>query len=343
MKTLSISEQVALHLRDALQQGKWVGVMPGRDRLARELGVHGSTIERALGQLEKEGLLVSAGAGKRRKIVSKKLAQRAMRVVILLYDSADVLDHRIAEIQQHLHVAGYQPSFASKAMSELKHDPKRIMSMMKAHPAEAWIVIAGTRPVLEMFSKASTPTFALFGNMSNLRIAGTGARKMEALRNCIDHLHRTRRRRIVMLVRRGGQATEMNMTERVFFEELQKRHLSQSSFNLPEWEDTPDGLRRCLEELFKVTPPDAILVDDWILSYAIQNFLSNKRGLAFRQVECVSMDYHSSFNWCQPAIPHFYWDQSKTIRRIVQWVNHIAQGKEDRKVKLIEAKFIPGG
>lgn len=343
MKTFSVAEQVASHLREEIQQGRWTSVMPGRDRLVKELDVHGSTVERALGQLEKEGLLKSDGPGKRRKIVSKKIAPRATRVVILLYDPEDVLDHRVSEIRQHLHAAEYQPSFASKAMSELKHDPKRIIAMMKTHPADAWIVIAGTRPVLEMLSKESTPTFALFGNMFGLRMAGAGAKKNEAFRDCIGHLYKKGCRRIVMLTRRGVHIRGLTPTERLFFEELEKRNLSQSSYNLPQWEDTPDGLHRCLDELFKVTPPDAIIVCDWILTYAIQNFISRGQGLAFRQVECVSTDYHTSFKWCYPAVPHFYWDQSKTIRRIVQWVDHVAQGKEDRKVKLIVAKFIPGG
>lgn len=343
MKTLSVSEQVAAHLREGLQQGKWTGMMPGRDRLARELSMHGSTVERALRQLEMEGLLTAGGAGKRRKIAAKKIAPRATRVVIILYDPEDVLDCRIAEIQRLLHAAGHQPSFATKAMSELKHDPKRILAMMKAHPAEAWIALAGTRPVLEILSKTSTPTFALFGNISNLKIAGTGARKIDALRACIDHLYKKGRRRIVMLVRHGVQRTELNTTERVFFEELEKRQLSQSSYNLAEWEDTPEGLYHCLDGLFKVTPPDAILVDDSILSYAILNYLSHQRGLAFRDVECVFTDDHPSFKWCRPGIPHFYWDPAKAVRRVMQWVDHVAQGKEDRKVKLIEAKFIPGG
>lgn len=343
MKTFSVAEQVAAHLREELQQGKWTKVMPGRDRLARELNVHGSTIERALGQLEKEGLLESGGAGKRRKIVSKKIAPRATRVIILLYDPEDVLDHRVAEIQKQLHIAGYRANFASKAMSELKHDPKRILAMMKAHPAEAWIVIAGKRSVVESLSNTSTPTFALFGDISGLQVSGARVKRNEAFRDCFDHLYKKGRRRIVMLTRREVHTKELSPLQELFFEELEKRNLSQSSYNLPEWEDTPDGLHRCLDELFKVTPPDAIIVCDWVLSYAIQNFISRRRGLAFRQVECVSIDYHSSFKWCQPAVSHFYWNQSKTTQRIVQWVDRIAQGKEHKKVTLIEAKFIPGG
>lgn len=343
MKTHTIAEQVASHLRENLQQGRWSGLMPGRDRLARELGVHGSTLERALGQLEKEGLLESCGAGKRRRIVAENIAPRGKRVAMFLYEPDDILDSSIVEIQKQLHEAGHRLSFTAKTLSELKHDPKRVMAMMEAHPADGWILLASARPVLEAISKASTPAFALYGNMTGLGIAGTGGRKINATLDCIEHLYKKGCRRIVMLARGRNKKTVMNQTEQAFYEELHKRNLPQSSYNLPEWEDTSQGLRRCLDALFQVTPPDAILVDDWILLLAIQNYLSSKRGLAFRQVECISTDYHTSFRWCQPAIPHFYWDPAKAVRRVVQWVDHVAQGKDDRKVKLIEAKFIPGG
>lgn len=121
MKTLSVADQVAAHLREELRQGRWTNVMPGRDRLARELGVHGSTVERALGQLELEGLLASGGAGKRRRIVAGKIAPKAMRVVMILYEPEDVLDHLIVEIQRGFHAAGHRLSFAPKTLAELEH------------------------------------------------------------------------------------------------------------------------------------------------------------------------------------------------------------------------------
>jgi DNA-binding transcriptional MocR family regulator len=42
--------------------------MPGRDELVKALGVSGKTVELALDLLEKEGLLVSQGPGRRRRI-----------------------------------------------------------------------------------------------------------------------------------------------------------------------------------------------------------------------------------------------------------------------------------
>ena len=227
-------------------------------------------------------------------------------------------------------------------MSELRHDPKRIMAMMEGHPADAWICVAGVRPVLEQLSKAATPTFALFGYFGGLPLAGTGPNKLEALRECIGDLYKKGHRRMVMLARAERVRTGVGNEGKVLFEELSKRNLPHSSYNMPDWGSTPEELHRCLEALFQVTPPDVILVDDWMLSFAIQNHLSHRQGPAYRKVECVYMDDHPSFTWCRPAVSHFSWDTAKVVRRVVRWVDHIAQGKEDKNQRLIKAKFIPG-
>jgi DNA-binding LacI/PurR family transcriptional regulator len=65
----TITEQVAAHLGRELRLGRWQGTMPGRNQLVKELGVSTRTIELAFQVLEKEGLLVPQGAGRRRKIV----------------------------------------------------------------------------------------------------------------------------------------------------------------------------------------------------------------------------------------------------------------------------------
>ena len=44
-------------LREGLREGRWQGSMPGRNRLAVELGVNHKTVKAALVILEREGLL----------------------------------------------------------------------------------------------------------------------------------------------------------------------------------------------------------------------------------------------------------------------------------------------
>ncbi len=342
-KVTSAVDQVAAHLREELEQGRWTGSMPGRDQLADELGVHGTTVKRALEQLEREGILKSAGVGKARQIIKPSKSGLSMRVVLVLYEPEDVADPTIVEIQHQLHAAGHRLSIAPKALAELKHDPQRVRAMMEKNPAAAWIVVAGSLPVLEELSKLSTPTFALFGNMTNLKVAGTGADKTQAVRDCIDYFYEKGHRRIVMLNRSEQIKSGLNANGKAMFEELEKRNLPSGPYNLPEWENTPKGLNDCLTRLFEVTPPDVILVDDWILSFAIQNYISHQQGPAFRHAVCVCMDDHQCFKWCQPSVAHFSWDSTKVVRRVVGWANHVSHGKQDQDKKLIAAQFVPGG
>ncbi|MFT5906589.1 MAG: DNA-binding LacI/PurR family transcriptional regulator [Cryomorphaceae bacterium] len=338
-KGLTIPEQVAAHLRQELKSGRWSEYMPGRDFLARELGVNGSTIERALLQLERENLLKSGGAGRRRRILVENQPLKVNQVCILLFEPEDAFDKYIIELRLQLQHAGYSVIVATKTLNELKHDPKKVAGILSRNPADAYILMAAARPVLEYFSKTSLPVFALFGRMTGLPIAGTAPDKAPALKEAIYELHQLGHKRIVFLSREA-KSENHGFLERVFFEELEKLGLSHSSYNLPVWEDSPEGLEQCLESLFKVTPPSVIFVDDWLLVLAIHNYLMHKRGIAFRQLVCVCTDFHPIFHWCRPRISHFYWDSEAVVRSVLRWVNCIVQGKDDKKQQLIVSKFV---
>lgn len=338
-KGLTIAEQVAAHLREDLRSGRWSEYMPGRDILARELGVNGSTIERALAQLERENLLKSGGAGRRRRIIAEKQIFIVNQVCIVLYEAEDEFDKYIIELRHQLQEAGHSVILAPKTLRDLKHDPKKVEEMLSKTPANAYIVEAAARPLLEYLSHTSLPIFSLFGRMFDLPIAGAGPDKVPALREALDILCRKGHQRIVFLSREAKKENH-GLFERIFFEELEKRGLAHSNYNLPIWETSPEGLEKCLESLFQFTPPSVIFVDDWLLVLAIQNYLMHKRGLAFRKLICICTDFHPSFNWCRPKIAHFYCDSKSVVRSAVRWVDRILQGKDDKRQRLIVSKFV---
>lgn len=337
----SVSEQAAEVLREELIKRRWTKFMPGRDKLAKEMGVHGSTVERALEQLEKEGLLQSQGVGRRRLItVSDNLKQRGMHVVIVLYEREDTLNNYILDLQYRLYVAGHTFSFAPKSMRELGFNSDRIKTMIRNHPAEAYIVQSAPQHVLESLAESSYPIFAIFGKMAGLPVPGTGTDWLDALSDAIEKLHVNGHRRIVLLSRGDKEPSKLGLTERVFLEELAKRNIRHGSYNLPEWENSPAGLRRCIKSLFQVTPPTAIFVDDWMLYYAIQTLLIRERGPEYRNVSCISMAHNPSFFWCESRIPHFTWEAAEIVRQAIRWVNNVSRGKEDTKQKLVKAEFV---
>ncbi|QTN32227.1 GntR family transcriptional regulator [Akkermansiaceae bacterium] len=342
LNTSTITEQVASHLREALSQGRWKGLMPGRDRLIAELGANGRTIEKALGMLEQEGLLKSQGAGRRRRIMASQKDAPAMRVTLILYERDDALNRYISELRRKLQASGHELLFAPKSLAELKHDPERVARMVSENPSGAWIIQSGSRPVLEWFAKSSIPCFSLFGRMQGLDIAGTGPDKLPALREAIQSLADKGHRRFVFLTREERRKPSLGMVERVFLDELEKRGISTGPYNLPDWMETGEGLRDCLDSLFHVSPPSALLIDDWILLLAVQNFIAREKTSAMKQVALICTDFHPSFNWCSPGIAHIHWDHKPMVRRIVRWTGNIARGKDDRKQGLTVAKFIGG-
>ena len=100
LRILTASEQVAAHLREALVRGFWNAQVPGVNGLARDLGVANETVETALRLLEREGLLVGQGPGRRRRIVIPEGAIEAtpLRVGLLVNDF-----DRLADELYHLH------------------------------------------------------------------------------------------------------------------------------------------------------------------------------------------------------------------------------------------------
>jgi DNA-binding LacI/PurR family transcriptional regulator len=342
-KSSSVVEQLAAYLSEQIKEGRWSDVLPGRNALAKELNINGSTLERALGLLEREGLLESQGVGKRRRIKqSEVLATRQLRVLIVLYDRDDEVSHHILNLQHQLHAAGHDVMIAPKNLMELKHEPERVAELVQAHNPGACIVLAASRPILERVS-VLLPTFAFFGAMTDLPLAGAGPNKIPAMREAIRWLHGNGLKRIVMLSREEQLRGKLRPLEAAYLDELENLNLSLGAYNLPIWSNTPDGFNRCLDSLFKVTPPDAILVDEITLYGILQHYLVHKRGAEHRRVIRICMEYHPIFEWYRPSVPHLYWNSSKIVQRIVRWVSHVAKGQEDVKQTRYSAKFVEGG
>lgn len=337
----SATEQTTDFLREEILRGTWTGTIPGRNTLVKRLGVGGDTVQTALEQLEREGLLESQGAGRRRRIVPTSKNQRtALQVKMLLYEREDSSHRLILELRRQLESAGHGLDFATKTLKDLKQNPRKVAEWVRADPSSAWIVNGGSRPVLEWFAQAEMPAFALYGGMTDLPIAGTGPDKLSALREALRCLQRRGDRRIIMLVREEVRRAKRGPFLRTFFEDLEHMGITTGSYNLPDWEESPQGLSACLDQIFKVTPPTAIIVEDPVLCLAVRNYLAEKRGAALRKVALICADQDPSLSWCWPVIPHMQWEHQAVVRRVVRWVKQVAQGKEDRQQQLVPAKLV---
>lgn len=342
---MGISEQVAEHLRKQIFLGRWNGTIPGRSELSEELGVNHKTVERALRQLETEGLLLGRGRGKPRGIElpggRKSLA--SLRVGILPGMGGDRHLEFMVNMQHRLTEEGHIPFYTSKSLYDLGMEVPRIARLVEQTPADAWIVIAGSREVLEWFAMRKTPVFALFGRRHSLPIAGTGPDKAPAYAAATRALLDLGHRRIVLLAFARQRLPEAGKSERAFLSELEAAGVKPGPYHLPDWEETKEGFQARLDALFRITPPTALIVDSVPLFGAAQQFLASRGLRVPGDVSIICTDESEAFWWCCPPISRMRWDSRPVVRRVSDWVAGIARGKNDRRQTSYPVEFIPGG
>lgn len=340
----SSSDQLFEFLREELVKGRWTGTMPGVHRLAADFQVNRKTVEAALRLLEDEGLLIGKGAGRRRQIdLSVNDDRPSLRVAILLYEPADNELSFIVDLKHQLRESGHTVSFAPKTQVELKSDLERIARLVRKYEADAWVILAGSRKILEWFQKQPVPAFALLGRHRNVAIATTAPNRPPAIRAAVRRLVELGHSRIVFIGRSLLRLPNPGFDGRAFLQELEAHGIRTGPYNLPDWEDSAEGLVHCIDTIFAVTPPTALLIDESFLFVAVQQHLAQKGILAPGQVSLICTEYDHAFEWCRPKITHFRWDNSPMVRRVVRWANQLSLGNQERGKLLTTVEFVEGG
>jgi len=341
----SLTDQVADLLRHGILAGRWRGTLPGRNRLADEMGCCHGTMEQAMRRLAREGLLVSQGAGQRRRINLEGVAKkgRALRLVILLYEFSDQMTSYLVELVHRLQSAGHEAAFSTKSMLDLGMDTKRIARFVEATQADAWVVISGPRDVLKWFEAEAIPTFALFGHSMRIPLASAGPKKAGALEELVDKLVDFGHQRIVMVAREDRRKPELGLLESLFLKRLEAHGIRTGSYNMPDWEDTPEALSHMIDSLFRVTPPTALIIGDPMLLFPVVQHLASRGISAPAQVSLACTDVRPGYSWCNPGITHIAWDSEYVVKRVESWAKNISLGKQDLRKGVTNARLVEGG
>ena len=341
----TITEQVAASIRQDLLNGRWLGTLPGRHQLSRDLEVNHKTVDAALALLEDEGILVNQGVGRKRRILIPEggIQTPKLRVAFLHYTQQEQPDQWILDMQQRLLYLGHKPFSANNTLKGLGMDPGRIARLVKRTPADAWLVSAASKEVLEWFSQQETPAFSLFGVRSGIPMAGTGPDKSMPIAELTRRLVGLGHGRISFICRRQIRLPQPSQGILSFIKELEAAGIEPGPFNLPDWEENAGGFRQCLDSLFKVTPPTALILDEPYLFHGAFHHLVRNGLRVPEDVSLICTDPDPGFAWCSPSVAHISWDTSQAVRRILRWLNNVAAGKDDRRQTYTKAVYVEGG
>lgn len=344
-KVSGVADQAADFLREQILRGRWSGVMPGRHELAAELGINHKTVEAALGQLEARGLLEPRGSGRRRRIKppGSKTGLESLRIAILAGRPGDWSRDHLVAVKHRLIEAGHAASHTEPCLHDLGMEVPRIESLVKRTKVDAWIVVGGSREVLEWFAGLPVPVFALFGRRKGLPIAGAGPDKAGAYAAATRALLTMGHQRIVLLTHALRRLPEPGTCERAFLAELGAAGIAPGDYHLPDWNEGVDGFHERLASLFKLTPPTALIVDTVPLFAAAQQFVA-RRGLRVPEdVSLVCTDEPKPLAWQRPSVSHIRWDNRPVVRAVVTWAANVSRGRQDLRQTLVAGEFVPGG
>jgi len=340
-----IRTQVVEYVSREIVSGRWGRVMPGSGRLARELGVNRKTTEAALAELERRGLLVSQGVGRRRGIVapSGRSCPHNLRVAILDYDPLEQTEAYAIVLQHLLLTAGHTAFFTEKSLAELGMNLLRVRRLVEETEADAWVVCSASHEILRWFAAQRVPALALFGWRHGLAMANVGPDMVKPSLEMCRELIRLGHRRIVRICRKLRRWPALGPVEHAFVTELAAHGIEPSDYHLPDWEESVDGFYECLESLFRITPPTALILDEPPFYTAALQFCATR---GFRVPEDVSLacgDSDLTFGWCRPSVAQIRWDTRPVLQRIVRWAANVSRGKQDLRQTMTAAKFIAGG
>jgi LacI family transcriptional regulator len=227
---------------------------------------------------------------------------------------------------------------------QLGMDAGKVARYVEKNPADAWMVLAGSKEVLTWFAGQSFPSYAIFGRRRSVPMPSVGPEKVTAVETAVDRLVEYGHRRIVMLTREERRRPSPGYLEAAFLDRLASHGIKPSAYHLPDWQDNPDSFHECLEQLFRHTPPTAILLDEPQFFIATQQHLANRGLIAPRDVSLLCSDTHPLFNWCQPKVSHISWEEEPIIRHATRWVVQLGKGKKIRPSPVFTpASFVEGG
>jgi DNA-binding LacI/PurR family transcriptional regulator len=350
LRRLPLVEQTAAHLREGFQSGRWVGQLPGVLQLAEELVVSKHIVRSALKVLEEEGWLEDCGAGRRRKIVPdqvKKATRRPLRIGMLLYVPLEEDDAQTVTIllgvRHAIETSGHTCIFSDRFLAQMGDNLSKISRAVKATEADAWIVCLASRVVMEWFAAQPFPVFAFGGRFQNLPVACCGTNAGPAIESAVNALAAHGHRRIALLIQPRYVHPTPVITVKTFLTTLEACGITPTAYNLPHLEDSADGVEECMNSLFHLTPPTALLVHEACHGAAVLSFLA-RRGLRVPQdVSLICMVLDPVFRLCTPTIDHFQLPLKQHVVRMSRWVGEIARGRPDRLQAIADAVYVPGG
>lgn len=346
-RAISISESTAEVIKTGLQTRRWPG-LPGERYLAAELGVSRATIRNALALLTDLGHLSSPTQGHKRSVRALPVGApcSGLRVDLLVGRDFHLLDQDdqqvLTGLVQAVEKAGHWVAQDFPNLSTIKPAAGGFERFIKDRPADVRIIYGGAWEVLRWFAQRPEPVLALGGRSLGLELDSVGIDTSLAVGEAVRALTRLGHRRIAFICHRYiREAPTPGRILRAFMDGLAAVGVEASAYNLPAWDESVEGLQEVLEELFRITPPTAILVGSSLALAGLVSFC-NQRGLRIPgHLSLVVLESSLSVQWFRPKLAMIrITPYPEIVSAVMDWLKQPSREGREPLVRLLPCSFV---
>lgn len=346
---LSRAEQAAEQLKQWLSDGSLGQELPGVETLAVECGVSPVTMRQALRILERDGFISNLGPGRGRTVQmssQQRAKGRSLQVAMLSSSGRESIDlgyRKLLDLfESELFSMGHRFFILPMTQQDLGYDTSRIIKRVEKEKVDLWVVDSAQAELLRWFASRPQPVFACGGQFLDVPgIAATGSFAVPVTMDTVRRLCQLGHRRIVCL--KAGSLRKNLPFRRTLFSTLEEAGIKASNYNLPDWEETAEGLHQLLDSLFQVSPPTALIVASPVWMQGVLSFLALRGLKTPDDVSLVCERYDPGLAWCRPKITHFQHDDDGALRILRRWMKGVIDSKPYTKQTLLPVKVVEGG
>lgn len=300
----SIDAQLAEEMRRRIRTGIWADSIPGIHRLTREFALGRPTVQKALSLLRDSGDIAYSGVGRAMRPVRRDNDSPLTGSLLAYHLPPDlrsgeapvVLDALEAALPGPVHRVRLEKIESSETMAaRLLESPARIIVTSNLHAEVADRLVAAGRRVVAL-GGPGTPRLASRVSVSHEALV------RQALRNAFAAGHR----RVSLVIWRRHPEVAIRMRQWIAAEYANAGLRHAPDFDAPILEDeSPEAMHECVRELFRHTPPTALVIHDFPQWVAAITTLCRLRRSVPGDVSTILLTRAAELAATNPGQAHF--------------------------------------
>ena len=322
----SVVQQVADIIRDGILTRRWQGNLPARRALSSGLQVSRNTVDAAIHNIQKEGLIksVSRHRSKIMKVRSKQTNLNPERVIYLdgrrLEDFSPFYRSELLVFQQKVQSKGYGFILQTNLTGHTLYTPKMLKSWINDERATCWFLASQPPEIQRYFEKAGVCSIVVGALAPGVMLPCLDLDLAATARHAANRLVACGHKGIAFLRPRRVSSDVMAMEQG--FDQALLRSSSAECWKF-EHDLTGESVAKCLASAQRKSKAmDAIITTSVADAMRVLGCLSaaanRKPG---HPVTIVSLEGDPLFDWVEPMISYYDLGQNVVARKLCYLVD----------------------